>query len=310
MASRTFLIVGATGQQGGAVLTALSKMVHQSGRAKPRVLALTRTPDSNKALGLQAVYTDLDLTVVGGDLDAPWNIFQDHPGINAVFLYTQPPNEAAQGIPLVDAAVAAGVDHLVFSSVDRGGDAVSWARRTDVNHFAQKHDIEVHLRESSAEKPHLRYTVLRPTAFFDNFNPDSTFGSLFASMWDTMPADRKLQMVSVHDVGMFAARALLDPEAWSGRAVGLAGQELTLLEAKEIFRRVVRDELPETYLFIGRGVRWAIGDIGKMFDFFETSGYGVDIESLRKEEPELQDFEQWLKVSSNFEFQRANSISI
>jgi uncharacterized protein YbjT (DUF2867 family) len=286
MSRRTILLVGATGQQGTAVLTALSRMVPVSGRLRPHILALTRDPTSNKAQGLPAVHADLDLTVLRGDLDAPSAIFAGNPGIHAVFLYTAPPNEAAHGIPLVNAAAAAGVDHIVFSSVDRGGDAVSWGRRTDVNHFAQKHDIEVHLRETAGIEPRgdedeggralpLRWTILRPTAFFDNFNANSTFGAIFASMWDTMPPEQKLQLVSVHDVGAFGARALLEPENWSGRAIGLAGQELTLGEAKEIFRQVVRDELPETYLFVGRGVRWAIGDMERRLTFTSRQGMAL-----------------------------------
>ncbi|KAI0479115.1 hypothetical protein GGR56DRAFT_633534 [Xylariaceae sp. FL0804] len=46
----------------------------------------------------------------------------------------------------------------------------------------------------------MHYTILRPTAFMDNLNPTSPFGAAFASMWYTMPADKKLQLVSVRDI--------------------------------------------------------------------------------------------------------------
>lgn len=44
---------------------------------------------------------------------------------------------------------------------------------------------------------------------------------------------------------------------------------------------------------------WAIKDVGDMFTWLETDGYGADIEA-RKEEIPTQDFETWLKESSPY----------
>ncbi|ORY64492.1 uncharacterized protein BCR38DRAFT_435285 [Pseudomassariella vexata] len=304
MAARTFLIVGATGQQGSSVLSALSKLLSLSSFSSspaPKILALTRSAKSAKAQTLTTKYPQLNITVVEGDVKDPTPIFEAHPGINSVFAYTKPPNEEPQAIPLIDAAAAAGLSQIVFSSVERGGDKRSWDNPTDVPHFLQKHNIELHLKQK-AEQSHgkLDWTILRPTAFFDNLNP-GTFGKVFASLWATMPETTKLQLVSCRDIGLFAAKALLEPEKWSGRAVGLAGDEMTLGEARNIYRRVVGRELPEAWGPVGQGVRWAIGDLSKMFNFFEKNGYGVDIKNLREEESELQDFETWLKQSSKHE---------
>ncbi|KAK8086798.1 NmrA-like family protein [Apiospora phragmitis] len=317
---RTFLIVGATGQQGGAVLAALSKLIsaNDNKATPPKILALTRSAtDSHKAQALTSKYPALGLTVVQGDTKDTAPIFAAHPDITAVFLYTTPPNEEAQALPLLEhvfssSSSARKIQHIVFSSVDRGGDAASWENPTEIAHFKSKHEIELRLRDLCSSSPSpIKYTILRPVAFMDNLNPGSLFGPVFASMWATMPAERPLQVVSVRDIGLFGAKALLagpdDATLGSNRAIGLAGQELRFEEARDVFRRVGggQRELPQAPWIVGKGVRWAIGEVGTMFRFFEEKGYGVDIEALRRQEPELQDLETWLKKSSKFEFDNA-----
>ncbi|KAK8006609.1 hypothetical protein PG991_012906 [Apiospora marii] len=319
---RTFLVVGATGQQGGAVLAALSKLSPESNAAKPqhpKILALTRSaPDSPKAQALASKYTSLDLTVVQGDTKDPAPIFAAHPDITSVFLYTTPPDEAAQVLPLLDHVFSSSdskVQHIVFSSVDRGGDAASWDEPTEIAHFKSKHEIEVRLRDlCEAQKAQkllpeaIKYTILRPVAFMDNLNPGSLFGP---RLREHVGDDAGGALVSVRDIGLFGAKALLagpnDAALGSNRAIGLAGQELRYEEARDVFRRVGggQREMPQAPWIVGKGVRWAIGEVGTMFRFFEEKGYGVDIEALRRQEPELQDLETWLKESSKFEFDGA-----
>ncbi|KAK6955158.1 hypothetical protein Daesc_002789 [Daldinia eschscholtzii] len=308
----TILVVGATGQQGGSVLAELSQQLSTTPEAKVKVLALTRTASSPKAQALPSKYPSLDLTVVEGDVQNPEPIFEKHPDINAVFSYTMPPNEEPQATHLIDAACAHAASpetptHFVFSSVDRGGEPKSWDTPTDVPHFAQKHNIEVHLRsvaEGSGGK--LTYTILRPVAFMDNLNPGGSFGMVFASLWNTMPSSRKLQLVSVRDIGLFASSALLNPTSprFHNRAIGLAGDEVTLSEAREIYARVSRGAaLPQAWTVVGWAVRGLVArDVGAMFRWFETDGYGVDIKALKEEEPRVQDLETWLRESSKFEF--------
>ncbi|CAM1506546.1 Fc.00g061870.m01.CDS01 [Cosmosporella sp. VM-42] len=297
MATREVLIVGATGQQGRATIAAL----HASAPHDPplRILALTRSVASPKSQSLLTTYQNI--TLVEGDTKNPDPIFQAHPNISSVFLVTVPSDEEEQARPLIDAAVAPGrqVDHIVFSSVDRGGDQVSWERPTDVPHFATKHRIEQHLREA-CEETSKRWTILRPTGFMDNYTPN-IFGKLIATLWEAgMPADRKMQLISTHDIGVFAAKALSHPDKWAGRAVGLAGDDLSFSDVKDIFKRTVGEDLPTTYSLLSRPVLWWVEEARRSFEWFSTVGYGADIEALRREEPSLQTFEEWLRVSSQW----------
>ena len=163
--------------------------------------------------------------------------------------------------------------------------------------------VEHHLRKTCTENPSMTYTILRPVAFMDNLNPTSGFGPVFTAMWKTMPQDKKLQLVSVRDIGVFAVNALVrQPEKYRNRALGLAGDELTLLDLRSIYRKVAGTQIPQAWSIVGYGIRYAVKELRKMFNFFEKEGYGVDIQKLRAEEPRLQDFETWLKESSTFEF--------
>ncbi|RYP83470.1 hypothetical protein DL769_001373 [Monosporascus sp. CRB-8-3] len=78
-----------------------------------------------------------------------------------------------------------------------------------------------------------------------------------------MPPDGAMQLVSMRDIGRFAARALLDPGAWANRAVGLAGGSQTFAEAKNIFRRIVGHDMPYLWTALGRGVGWIVDGRGE-----------------------------------------------
>ncbi|KAI1029300.1 hypothetical protein LB504_010734 [Fusarium proliferatum] len=297
--TRNILIVGATGQQGKAAIDALYKTLESSpGHEDTRILALTRSIESPKAQALQAEYPRIAL--VKGDTQTPQPIFDQHPNISSVFVVTVPPNDEAQALPLIEAATShPSVDHIVFSSVDRGGDEISWSQPTEIPHFAAKHRIELRLRELCKEK-NKRWTILRPTGFMDSYNP-GFFGQIMASLWAVgMPKDRKMQLISTHDIGVFAAKALLNPDVWAGEALALAGDELSFFEIQEIFQEVVGEELPQTYKIVAYPILWMVEDASKSFAWFRDAGWKADIDSLRAQEPGLQSFACWLKESSKW----------
>lgn len=144
---RKVLVVGATGQQGSAVLSELSRLATSSRSTFPnfKILALTRKATSKKAQSLIINYGKaLDIQLIEGDSKDPAPIFAAHKDIDTVFAYTTMPvaEEEAQAKPLITEAEKNGVGHFVFNSVERGGDARSWENPTDVPHFATKHNSE------------------------------------------------------------------------------------------------------------------------------------------------------------------------
>ncbi|EWG54424.1 hypothetical protein FVEG_12642 [Fusarium verticillioides 7600] len=297
--TRNILIVGATGQQGKVTVDALFRAFKNSREHEDiKILALTRSITSQKSQALQTEYPSIAL--VQGDTQLPRPIFQLHPNIASIFIVTVPPNDEAQALPLIEAATShRSVHHIVFSSVDRGGDEVSWSQPTDIPHFAAKHRIELRLRKLCKES-NKQWTILRPTGFMDSYNP-GFFGQMMASLWaEGMPKDRKMQLISTHDIGVFAAKALLNPVAWTGKAIALAGDELSFLELQEVFREVLGEELPQTYKVVAYPVLWMVKDASKSFEWFRDAGWKADIQSLKAQEPDLQDFASWLKESSKW----------
>lgn len=295
--TRDILIVGATGQQGKATIDAIFKTHRQS---NIRILALTRSVTSPKSQSFVSEYPEI--VVFEGNTQTPKPIFEQYPSIASVFVVTVPPDDEAQAIPLIEEATSktSKVDHIVFSSVDRGGNYVSWSTPTEIPHFAAKHRIEHRLREL-CEESGKRWTILRPTGFMDSYNP-GFFGKMMASLWaEGMPRDRKMQLISTHDIGIFAAKALMDPESWAGKAFALAGDDLSFLDLERIFKEVVGEELPQTYRAVSWPILWTVKDASKSFQWFKTKGWKADIEGLRREEPGLQDFATWLRESSKWQ---------
>ncbi|MDI1487630.1 MAG: hypothetical protein OHK93_006900 [Ramalina farinacea] len=293
MSLPTLLITGATGKQGGAVIDAL-----RQSQLNYKILALTRNASSPAA---KQLLSTPNLTLVEGDTTKPAPIFAAHGPIHGVFGVTAlgPKNgdEEAQAEPLIDASISNGVNHFVFTSVDRGGPDRSPHNPTEIAHFRMKHRIEEYLT-THAKDSRMTWTVLRPTAFMDNFEPGMP-GKVFASMWAGV-GDKPLQLISIRDIGLFAVKAFADPERYHEKAISLAGDALTVEQAKEVFRNTMGYDMPVTYRLVGYTAEMVMTEIGKMFRWFKTEGYGADIAGLRREEPRLQDFGTWLRESSGF----------
>src|SRR6266436_6011505 len=99
-------VVGATGQQGGAVVRALQA------RGQFKVRALTRNPGKHR---------DLADEVVEADLNRPDTLQPAFAGAHGVFLVTRSSlegtDEFTQGTAAVRAAKAAGVKHFIWSTL-------------------------------------------------------------------------------------------------------------------------------------------------------------------------------------------------
>src|ERR1700756_2197002 len=96
-------VIGATGQQGGAVVRALKA------QGQFKVRALTRNPGKHPGLADE---------VVEGDLNRPETLKAAFEGVHGVFLVTsfweQGADELKQATAAIRAAKAAGVQHLVW----------------------------------------------------------------------------------------------------------------------------------------------------------------------------------------------------
>jgi uncharacterized protein YbjT (DUF2867 family) len=285
VADRIVLVTGATGKQGGAVASALLN----SGIA---VRALVRDPAKPAAQALARA----GATLAPGDMDDAASLRRALAGVHGVFTYGvfsaqaahetgegEIAGEVRQGRLIADLAAEAKVGHFVYGSVGNAD------RKTGVPHFDSKYMVERHVAQLG-----LPATILRPVFFMANWERmrDRILGGTLAQ--PLKPTTRHKQ-IAVRDIGAFAARVFADPERWIGRAVDLAGDELSMEETAATMGRV-----------IGRPVRYVqvpwdefekrLGpDSTAMFRFFENPGFVADPAVLRAEVPDALTLEAYLR---------------
>ncbi|KZT56928.1 NAD(P)-binding protein [Calocera cornea HHB12733] len=284
-AKPTVLVTGATGLQGGAVVTELLK------GDKLHVRALARNPASPSAQALKARGVDL----VRGDLYDAASLRSALEGCDRAFLVTQfegpkgTAGEVESGKLFVDCAKAAGVKQLVFSSV---GNADT---HTGVPHFESKRRIEEHLLASGLEG----WTILRPVVYMDNLpSQPGVQRAVALRAFTHLLAGKSLKLVAVEDIGWFAARALEEPGEWKGKELTLAGDDLTVERMRDAWARA-QGSRPVVAPVPGSLLNIVLpGYYAKMFKFFREKGYDADIPTLREMHPGILTFEQWVRAQS------------
>ncbi|KAJ0123627.1 NmrA-like family domain-containing protein 1 [Diaporthe amygdali] len=302
--SRALLITGATGKQGGAVINAL--LARQP--SDFLLLAVTRNAQSASAQRLAAKSDRIK--IVEGDLDATpalfasakaaagsvplWGVFS----VQALQSSKKSEDETRQGKALVDESVKAGVEHFVYSSVERGGDERSWSNPTPVPHFITKHKIEHHLRDATADgKSPMGWTILRPVIFMDNLQPGFFGKVFFTTLRDTMK-EKPLQWIATSDIGYFAAEAFHDPATWNKRAFGLAGDELTYAQLSQTFEKVTGSPAGTTLGVLGKALKHGVSEVGVMIDWFKNDGYKAKTLECKRIHPGVTSMEDWLRKSA------------
>jgi len=280
---RPIAVVGATGLQGGATVRALLG-------ANVPVRALARRTDSDAARAL----TELGADVVAADLDDPESLRAAFTGVDGVFAMTTPllrPGyelridlEVTHGHAIADAAAAASVPHVVYSSV--GGAE----RHTGIPHFDSKRDIEEYLVAQG-----LSTTFVRPVFFMDNFAlfapPTMEDGKLVVRL--PLPPGIPLQMITADDIGAVAAAAVLDPDRVTGGSIEIAGDELTGEQIAEAYQH--RYDVPARYEPLPIEVLGGDVDQRAMFEWYaHLPAFQADFAATRALAPGTKTFEQWL----------------
>jgi uncharacterized protein YbjT (DUF2867 family) len=111
-----------------------------------------------------------------------------------------------------------------------------------------------------------------------------------------LPANRSLQQITVADIGAFVATVIDRGDTVFGRRFDIAGDELTGEEAAAILSKVTGREIHYEE-FPPDVLRAQSEDMARMFEWFDTTGYAANIESLRRDFPEVKwhTFEDWVR---------------
>ncbi|KAM0549156.1 hypothetical protein ACHAPJ_009611 [Fusarium lateritium] len=291
-----FLIAGATGRQGGAVVDAL--LTHPTIKINPKqVYAITRQGSGPGAIKLREKYGDIN--IVAGDLNNSEAIIQqlDKTIISKTGIFlaqAHGPTEVSDAKNLIDAAARNGIPYFVYSSVDRGGRELSDKDPSYCKTFSDKFLIEKHLQGVCSSQK-MEYTNLRPTWFADNAWWGFP-GQLCMTGWRENMGGKRLQVTVTKDIGRWAVEALVRPDRTGIRnqALTIASDELSFKDIDEIFIQHTGKGVPVTYGFFARFVIWMVKDLNTMFGFIGERGYGADLPWL-KAQLEPTTFEQWVK---------------
>lgn len=296
--SHTIVVTGATGKQGSGVLRAL--LDHQSSSPKDlTIYAVTRNPESRTAHSSKAQFKDVRL--LKGDLAAPADLVRAIPAAVksswSIYILSNPgKHEVAEATELIDEAIKAGVQHIVYSSADRGSNNGGNCP-SPVQHWHSKHDIEAHLRAAAAaSKQQVTYTILRPVFLLDNLSIAGFGGKLSATLWRDF-ISRPVKVVDPYDIGAVAVKALLDQRSHLYRnnaEMSLCGDELTFERADEIFREKVGWPMPTTSRWLVSLVLFVARDFGRMVDVLAKEGFGATV-GAPESGAKMSDFGTWVE---------------
>lgn len=261
------LVTGATGQQGGAVARELLANGY-------RVRAMTRKPDSAPMrelvkLGAEAIQGDLDdVASLKRAAQGAWGVFAVQNTWEAGV-----EKEEVQGKRLAEVAKAASVQHFVYASVG------SAHRRTGIPHFENKARVEETVRGLGFPS----YTIIRPVFFMENwlspwFKPAIDQGKLMVGMAHATV----LQMIAVEDIGKYGLLAFKKHAELNGRALDIAGDEKSMPETAQILSKAAGKKIVFEAVPIEE-VRKASEDYALMLEWFDRTGYDVDIQANAKE---------------------------
>ena len=298
-------VVGATGQQGSGLVKAI--LADPSGGFVAR--AITRDPNADKAKALAR----LGAEVVAGDVDDEESLKKAFAGAYGAYCVTfywahmSPEKEKAQATAMARAAKAAGVKHVIWSTLE---DSRKWIPLSDTRMPTLMERYKVPHFDAKGEADQVFTSLGVPTTFlltsfyWDNFihfgmgpkkGPDGVLGI-------TMPlGDKKFPGMASEDIGACAYGIFKGGEAYIGKRVGIAGEHLTGAELAAGFSKAlgqtVRYNEVDPAVYRGFGFPGA-DDLGNMFqfnrDFAEVFCAARSLDVSRGLNPGLKTFSAWL----------------
>jgi uncharacterized protein YbjT (DUF2867 family) len=229
------VVFGATGQQGSSILTTV--LNHPELSKKYSLRGLTRNASGSKAAEL----AEKGIEMVEADINDPSTLPRAVDNAHTVVLITETryekdlkEGEFRQAKAVADAAVAAGVEFIIFST------AVHCARLWEngpVDQFDVKAEIEEYIRGLP-----LKSAFLAPGMFMSNFSTvmaprkQDDGGYLVVGVNDP---ETKIPLIeTAADSGLYAVPLLLDPKGMNGKVMYAATKLYTFNEMMEIISKV------------------------------------------------------------------------
>ncbi|HEX6999331.1 MAG TPA: NmrA/HSCARG family protein [Gammaproteobacteria bacterium] len=297
-------VLGSTGSQGGGLCRAI--LADPSGGFACR--AVTRDPNKDKAKELQSKGAE----VVRGDLDDVESLKQAFAGAHGVYAVTNfwehfsGEKEKAQAKNVAEAAKAAGVKHVIWSTLE------------DIRQFMSPDDKRMPILQEKYRVPHfdakaeadayfsgLPVTYLVTSFYWDNlymFGLAPKKGEDGQLAWTFPMGNSKMAGIAAEDIGKVAYGIFKAGQPYIGKRVGILGEALTIEEMGNTLSKVlgvgpIKYNAVDADTYRGFGFPGA-DEMGNMFqayrDFADQLLANRDVNEARKLNPELQTFEQFV----------------
>lgn len=259
---KVIAVVGATGQQGGAVVRAL-----QAGN-QFKVRALTRNPAKHRELAGE---------VIQADLSRPETLAAAFAGAHGVFLVTnwweEGANEVDQATAAVRAAKDAGVKHFVWSTLP-DVEAISGGK-FHVPHFTDKAKVDCIVKEAGFAN----HTFVIAPFYYQNLSGvQAPQKQADGSVGWTLPLDptvRSIHMGDITQLGDIVAGAFARPDqVGHGEYLPLVGDFMSFNEIIDTLNRHGHNfsfhQVPqEVFASFFPGA----AEIAEMFGYFQAHTY-------------------------------------
>ena len=255
-------VVGATGQQGGAVVRALQA------NKQFKVRALTRNPDEHPQVGDE---------IIKADLNRPETLKPAFEGAHGVFLVTNfwkgGTDEVDQATAAVRAAKDAGVKHFVWSTLP-DVEAISGGKFY-VPHFTGKAKVDRIVKEAGFAN----HTFVIAPFYYQNLigvlAPQKQADGSVGWALPLDPTVRSIHMGDITELGNIVAGAFAHPDqAGHGEYLPLVGDFMRFNEIVDTLNRQGHNfsfnQVPKE---VFAGLFAGAAEIAEMFDYFQTHTY-------------------------------------
>jgi uncharacterized protein YbjT (DUF2867 family) len=296
-------VVGATGSQGGGLVRAIL----DDESSEFAVRAISRTPNSKKSHALR----EMGAEVAFGDVDDESSIEKAFRGAHGAYCVTfywdhlSPERENADAANLAKAAKSAGVQHVIWSTLE---DTRKWVPLSDSRMPTLLGKYKVPHFDAKGEMDHVFMELGVPTTFllasfyWENFIGSGPKRGADGTLALTMPiGNAKLAGIGSSDIGAAAYGMFKKGRAVIGQRIGIAGEHLTGQEMAAAMSKALGEPVkfndipPDVFRSFGFP---AADDLGNMFQFYrdfeKVCNDTRDVARTRGLAPGLQTFDQWL----------------
>lgn len=303
-------VLGATGAQGGGLIRAITSDPNGPFRAR----ALTRDVNSDKARALAAAGAE----VVAADVDDEASLQRGFAGAHGAFCVTffwnhmSPETEREQAGKMARAAKAAGVKHVIWSTLEDTRKLVplsddrmpTLGGKYKVPHFDEKGAADQFFIGAGVPTTFLLTSFYWENLIYFGAGPKRGADGKLAL---TMPmGDKKLPGIAAEDIGKSARAIFARGDEFIGKRVGIAGEHLTGAQMAAALTKALGEEV--RYNDVPADVYRSFGfpgadDLGNMFQYkrdFEAEFCGArNLAAARAINPSMQTFDEWLNQNKS-----------